>query len=53
MTLLIRSPHIIKALGAKLIPRGTDDIAVRDAAGGPVLWWAMVAENIREYERKH
>lgn len=44
MTLLIRSPHIIKALGAKLVPRGTDDIAVRDAAGGPVLWWAMVAE---------
>jgi hypothetical protein len=57
MTLLIRSPLLIKALGATRTPRGKDDIAVRDAAGGPVMWWALVAENSTEklvqYERKH
>jgi hypothetical protein len=57
MTLFIRSPLLIKALGATRTPRGRDDIAVRDAAGGPVMWWALVAENSTEklvqYERKH
>ena len=48
MTLLIRSPHIIKALGAKLVPRGTDDIAVRMKAGGPVLWWPIQPKAMEE-----
>jgi hypothetical protein len=57
VTLFIRSPLLIKALGATRTPRGKDDIAVRDAAGGPVMWWAMVAENsgekLMQHERKH
>jgi hypothetical protein len=57
MTLLIRSTPLILALGATRTPRGKDDIAVRDAAGGPVMWWAMIAdkspEKLVQYERKH
>jgi hypothetical protein len=41
MTLLIRSTPLILALGATRTPRGQDDIAVRDAAGGPVMWWPI------------
>jgi hypothetical protein len=48
MTLFIRSPLLIKALGAKLVPRGTDDIAVRDAAGGPVMWWPIQPKAMEE-----
>jgi hypothetical protein len=44
MTLFIRSPLLIKALGTTRTPRGQDDIAVRDAAGGPVMWWAIDAK---------
>jgi hypothetical protein len=42
MTLLM-SFRLIKAFGAKLSP-GKDDIAVRDAAGGPVMWWPIDAK---------
>jgi hypothetical protein len=49
MTLLIRSQLLIKALGATRTPRGKDDIAVRDAAGGPVMWWAMIPTPKKEH----
>jgi hypothetical protein len=44
MTLLIRSTPLILALGVTRTPRGKDDIAVRDAAGGPVMWWPIDAK---------
>jgi hypothetical protein len=48
MTLFIRSPLLIKALGAIRTPRGKDDIAVRDAAGGPVMWWPKQPKAMEE-----
>jgi hypothetical protein len=48
VTLLIRSQLLIKALGATRTPRGKDDIAVRDAAGGPVMWWPIQPKAMEE-----
>jgi hypothetical protein len=51
MTLLIRSTPLILALGATRTPRGKDDIAVRDAAGGPTLFWKIDPKLLMENAR--